>query len=189
MVLVAIKGMDGVEDGLFKIVHCFKVVVVNGRAFQMSPEAFDQVKVRCVAGIPDDAHPVAARFEVGLHGLGVMNRAVVQEQVDVFPVAVQIIQEPGQELKEFSAAFLAREKHGSLAGHGVQGAEGGDTAILPGGRDDDPLTGGRPTACQARIQMELGFVEVQEGPAAVTGTRFFSAQVLCRLARVTSFGS
>ena len=45
------------------------------------------------------------------HGFGVMNRAVVQEQVDMLPIGVEILQKPLHELQELAAALLGRD-HG-----------------------------------------------------------------------------
>ena len=85
MVFLPIQEIDRIQDGLLQVVNGFEVVVVDGGTLEVTPEAFDQVEVWAIRCVPEDRQVVAMGLHVFSHGLGVMNRAIVQKQIDMIP--------------------------------------------------------------------------------------------------------
>lgn len=85
MVFLPIQEIDRIQDRLLQVVNGFEVVVVDGGTLQVTLEAFDQVQVWAIRCVPDDRQAVAMGLHVFSHGLGAMNRAIVQEQIDMIP--------------------------------------------------------------------------------------------------------
>ena len=90
MILVAVECIHGFHDRVLQVFNGFEVVVVNGGVLQMSPESLDQVEVRRVGGVPDDAQAMCVRFHKRFNGLGVMDRTVVEEQIEMLPIGSMI---------------------------------------------------------------------------------------------------
>lgn len=111
-----------------------------------------------------------------LDGAGMMDGTVVQEQVKVIVAGVDVVQQPSKELQEFSASFALGNEGGDFTGHGIQCAEHRHAAILTSRWNDDSLAPLGPAAGQARIQVELGFVDIHESTTTGAGFRFFKAR-------------
>lgn len=189
MVFVTVEGVDGFDDGILQVFDSFEVVVVDGRVFEMAPETLDQVEIRSIRSVPDDRESIPVGLEERLHGLGVMDGTVVQEEVNVFPIGIDVLQKPVQEIEELGTAFPVGDQRGHFAGHRVQRTEDRHATVLACRRDLHPLATLVPAARQAGIQVELGFVDIRESTTTGAGLRFFKADFFWRLARATALGS
>ena len=189
MVLLAVELSDRLHDGLLQVLNCLEVVVMDCRAFQVTPESLDQVQIGCIRGVPDNRQTVPMVVHVLPHGLGMVDGAVVQEEVDVLSIGVEILEQPLQEVQELAAALLGRDHRRDLSGHGIQSAKDRHAAVLPGGWDNYSLATRRPAAGEAGVEVELGLVTVEKRQITSTGSGFFNARAFCRLARATCLGS
>lgn len=178
--------MDRLADRGFEIIEGAEVVVVNRLGFEVTPVPLDAVEFRRVRSIPDRCQFLRMIGEKPADDLGVVNRAVVKEEVDV--AALISAKEMLQKGDEVLPSLAVGQQERDTTGQGVQRAEDGRAAILTGGRDNALCADPSPPAAQTGIEMELAFVLEDEGTAAGTGGDFFKAAFRSRLARRTSFG-
>ena len=176
MVHVFVETVDGLEDGVLQVFDGLEIVIVNRRSFEVPPESFDEVEIRRIGGVPNDGETRSMFGDERLDRPGMMNRTVVQEQVQVIGIGVDVVQQPPQEVQKLGASFALSDQGADFAGHGIQRTEDRHPAILARRRDDLALTPLRPAAGQTGVQMELGFIDIRESTTTGAGFRFFKAE-------------
>jgi len=129
-----------------------------------------------------------AGMQIIANAFGVMDRAVVQEQRDLFAVCV-MPKQVFQKVEKFVASFLLRQQGGNLASHGIQCAEVRNTPILSCRGNEHLTAAGRPAVAQFRMEMEFGFIKIEEGSFAGFFKRFLKPCVRRCLAVATCGGS
>ena len=77
MIFLAIQRLDSLHNCLLQILYGFKIVVVYGRAFQMSPEPFNKIQVGGIRSVPNYRQPALVAINVLPNSLRVMNRTIV----------------------------------------------------------------------------------------------------------------
>ena len=176
VVLVFVETVDGLHDGVLQVFDGFEIVIVNRGALEVAPESFDEVEIRRIGGVPNDGETMSILGDERLDRPGVMDRTVIQEQVEVSVVGVDVVQQPSKELQEFGASFALSDHGRNFAGHGIQRSEDRHPAVLTSRGDDHALAPLGPTAGQAWVQMELGFIDIRESTTTGAGFRFFKAR-------------
>ena len=82
MIKLAVEMVNRSHDGIFQTADCLEVVVVDCGSFQVPPEAFDQIEVRCVGRVPDHAETGSLGVRELPHCLGVVDRTIVQKEIN-----------------------------------------------------------------------------------------------------------
>ncbi len=176
MVLVPVETVDGVHDGALQVFDGLEIVIVNRGALEVTPESFDEVEIRRIGGVPNDGETMSILGDERLDRPGVMDRTVIQEQVEVSVVGVDVVQQPPKEFQEFGASFALSDQGGDFASHRIQRPEDRYPAILTSRGDDHALAPLGPAAGQTWVQMELGFIDIRESTTTGAGFRFFKAE-------------
>lgn len=63
MLWIAVLGEDRLEKGLFELLHGLEGRIVHDRALEVAAVAFDEIQVRRIARVPDNAHALAANSD------------------------------------------------------------------------------------------------------------------------------
>ncbi len=176
VVLVSVETVDSLHNGALQVLDGLEIVIVNRGALEVAPESFDEVEIRRISGVPNDGETMSILGDERLDRPSVMDRTVIQEQVEVSVVGVDVVQQPSKEFQEFGASFALSDQGGDFAGHRIQRPEDRHPAILTSRGNDHAFAPLRPAAGQARVQMELGFVDIRESTTTGAGLRFFKAQ-------------
>ena len=174
--MVFVETVDGLHDGIFQVFNGFEIVIVNRGALEVSPESFDEVEIRRIGGVPNDGETMSILGDERLDRPGVMDRTVIQEQVEVSVVGVDIVQQPSKEVQEFRTSFALSDHGRNFTGHGIQRSEDRHPAVLTSRGYDHALAPLAPAAGQARVQMELGFIDIRESTTTGAGFGFFKAR-------------
>lgn len=119
VVLVSVETVDGLHDGTLQVLDGLEIIIVNRGALEVAPESFDEVEIRRIGGVPNDGETMSMLGDERLDRSGMMNRTVVQEQVQVIGVGVDVVQQPPQELQKLGASFALSDQGGDFAGHGI----------------------------------------------------------------------
>ena len=186
MILSAIQGVNRSHNSVLQILDRFKVVVVNSRTFKMAPKPFNEIQIGSIRRIPDDRQMMALGRQICLDGFRMVDRAVVEEQIDMVTVGINVFGQPLQERQELNTAFSVRDQSGHLARDRIQSPKHRNTTVLSGRGYKHASTARAPATRKPRIQVELGFVTVEKRQTTSTGSGFFKARDFCRLARATS---
>ena len=148
-----------------------EVVVVDGLFLEVFPVALDEVQFRGVGGVPDHSQLAPVVSQEALNVLGVMNRAVVQEEENVAPS--MSAQQQFQVCPKRHTVFRRCGVCQQVPGQGVKGAEHGQALILSCGRNERLPPPTRPHAAQAGIEMEFALVLEEKHVAVWMAPTFF----------------
>ena len=163
----------GLADRLLQFLHRAEEVVVDGFGFEMAPVAFDEGELRGVGGVPDQAETGAVVRDETLYELGAMDAAVVQEDQEL-TAGIR----PAQRLEvghEAGGGLAPADMGMEAAGKGIERAEDGKAAVLPGGGHLRLPADQPPHAAQAGIEMELALVFKEEDVPVGVPVPFFRA--------------
>ena len=109
-ILVPVETVDGFHDGDLRIFAALEIVVVNRGSFEVIPESLNQIQVRRTGGVPNDGETMSMFGDERIDRSRVVDRAVVQEQVQVIVVGADVLQQPPKERRELSASFTLSDQ-------------------------------------------------------------------------------
>ncbi len=175
-VLVPVETVDGLHDGALGVLGGLEIIIVNRGAMEVAAESFDEVEIRRIGSVPHDGETMSILGDERLDRPSVMDRTVIQEQVEVSVVGVDVVQQPRKKFQEFGASFALSDQGGDFASHRIQRPEDRHPAILTSRADNHALAPLRPAAGQTWVQMELGFIDIRESTTTGAGFRFFKAE-------------
>jgi len=170
-VLAGVDGSDSGPKRTDKFRHAREERVGQHRAFQMAPQAFNQIQIGTVWRKPVDLDPPPVSVQPVEDGSSLVVSGVVADQSDL---ATRVDpKQSHQECNEFPTALFGRVGRRDAAGRIVDAAVDDALFVFPGRRHPWLMTDSGPHPRQMRVGVDFGFVGEDQGVGCVLAERFF----------------
>lgn len=170
-VAIAVERGDSLVECRDKVVQSSVENIRQDRAFQVSPQSFDQIQARAVRWQPVDPNLVAVFLKKFLNRLGVMKPAVVANHQNSSPGVRR--EQRRQKDDELGSTF--RHCHGvrQLGSLIVHSAIDDLLFVLSGGGNLRLFSTRRPGSGEGRVSVDFDFVLVDQHLASIRPQRLF----------------